>query len=107
MSDEIAVYCRNGHYIGIMPDDYYRGISHGRMRQMMEQQYAREVEQQNFCQRCGAESMIACLHCETVILREDKRPDYCGKCGKAFPWRDREIAEDRKDDDDVFGPLER
>ena len=106
MPDEIAVYCRNGHYMGTMPDDHYRGLFPGRLRQTMEEQFIEEVERLNFCKRCGAESVVACLHCETVILSEMPRPDFCDKCGRPFPWAEESLSDTQKDNDE-FGPLER
>jgi len=106
MSDEIAVYCLDGHYIGTMPNDHYRGLSPGRLQQMMEREYIREVESQNHCETCGKPLIIACLSCDTVILKRTKRPDYCRTCGKPFPWT--EAAQlDNPTDEDVIEPLER
>lgn len=106
MSDEIAVYCLDGHYIGTMPDDHYRGFSPGRLQQMLEKEYIREVEGLNHCERCGQPSIIACPSCNAYILDRMKRPDYCRVCGKPFPWT-RTAQSDTPTDGDVFGPLER
>ena len=103
MSGEIAVYCLNGHYMGTMPENCYGGLFPGRLRHLMEEQYIRQVERQNFCERCGAESMIACSQCEAVIILTKKRPDYCGKCGVAFPWVSNAAQEEDNSDD--FEPL--
>jgi hypothetical protein len=96
MSDDIAVYCRNGHFIGFMPEASYRGYGPGRLRQIAEEQYFQEVERQNFCTECGESSLIACPSCETVILYERQgrrqRPAYCGVCGKPFPWTEQSLA---------------
>lgn len=106
MLDEIAVYCCNGHYIGTMPDDHYRGMMPGRLQQLMEKQFIEDLERLNFCKKCGAESVFACSNCSTVILREMRRPDFCNHCGKAFPWTEREPVQSKTDQDE-FGPLER
>ena len=92
MSDDIAVYCRNGHLIGRMPEASHRGYFPGRLRQMAEDQYMQDNERQNFCTECGEPSIIACPSCETVILHERRRPAYCGVCGKPFPWTELSLT---------------
>lgn len=91
MPDDIAVYCRNGHFVGLMPEASYRRYQ-GRLRQMAEDQYAQDNERQNFCAECGEPSIIACPSCEAVILHEHRRPAYCGVCGKPFPWTELSLT---------------
>ena len=59
---------------------------------MAEDQHVQDNERQNFCTRCGEPSIIACPSCETVILREHRRPAYCGVCGKPFPWTEQSLT---------------
>src|ERR1039458_5187810 len=92
MSDDIAVYCRNGHFVGLMPEASHRGYFPGRLRQMAENQYVQDNERQNFCAECGESSIIACPSCEAVILHEHRRPAYCGVCGKPFPWTELSLT---------------
>ena len=91
MPDDIAVYCRNGHFVGLMPEASYRRYQ-GRLRQMAEDQYAQDNERQNFCAECGEPSIIACPSCEAVILHEHRRPAYCGVCGKPFSWTELSLT---------------
>jgi len=104
MSDAIAVYCRSGHYMGTFPEDTYRGLYPGRLKEMMQDQYLQEVERQNYCTKCGEPSLIACPSCDTVILDGNERPSYCGNCRKPFPWTERELST-TEDGGDEFEPL--
>ena len=105
MSDDIAVYCRNGHYMGAFPEDTYRSLHPGRLQQMMQERYREKVERQNHCTKCGEPSLIACLSCDAVISREMKRPSYCGVCGKPFPWTEKDLSTTDTSIDE-FGPLQ-
>jgi hypothetical protein len=58
MSDDIAVYCRSGHFVGLMPEASHRSYFPGRLRQMAEDQYVQDNERQNFCAEYGEPSPI-------------------------------------------------
>jgi hypothetical protein len=53
------------------------------------------------CTKCGAEVLTACPRCDFRIRgdyfvegffggEEAPRPNFCDKCGEAFPWVDRQ-----------------
>ncbi len=65
-----------------------------------------EGERQEFCQKCGAPTIIACPICNKEIqgdkLGEDWDgywdsvesaivPSYCSNCGKPYPWTENKI----------------
>lgn len=72
----------------------------------------RESERQQFCQKCGALTIIACRTCgkeiqgdeieNDVLMDEWSRgwhsidssvvPSYCRNCGKPYPWTESKIA---------------
>ncbi len=59
---------------------------------------------EKFCSKCGAETIIRCLNCNTAIRgyydvegvislgRNYHPPAFCYNCGKEFPWTERKIA---------------
>lgn len=66
-----------------------------------------EGERQEFCQKCGAPTIIACPICNKEIqgdkLGEDWHggwnsiagsvvPSYCHNCGKPYPWTENKIV---------------
>ena len=81
MSDsyyDIAQICINGHVINSMSNDYPQS-------------------NQNFCDKCGGESITKCPECSTNIRGyyhvpgaiggfEYKAPSYCYNCGGSLPW---------------------
>lgn len=71
-----AQICKNGHVITSYADHYT---------------YAKE----NYCSKCGSETITKCLNCSSNIrgrekeygyLGEYKAPSYCYNCGKPYPW---------------------
>lgn len=71
--------CRNGHQI----TDSYHGAPEFR---------------QNFCEKCGAETIIECQECgaeiqgkynvEGVVSVGSSKevPSFCHNCGEPYPW---------------------
>ena len=68
--------------------------------------YIRAEQRQEFCQKCGARTIIACPTCKTEIqgdrigeswTREFNRlgsahvPSYCANCGEPYPWTKNRI----------------
>jgi hypothetical protein len=51
---------------------------------------------QRYCERCGAEAIVACPHCKGRIIGNPRHvyedesmasaPSYCTSCGKPMPW---------------------
>ena len=104
-----AIYCRDGHYIGVVPERIHGGFFPGRLRDMMEERFVEELMNLSHCKRCGKEVITECLHCQAPIEEDDfggSRPAYCSACGRPFPWTEN----DQKNDDgepDFFGPIEK
>ena len=73
----------------------------------------------NFCDKCGAKTISACLKCQTEIRghyyqpgvadlsRPGPPPSFCHNCGNPHPWTERrltaarEVAEDADQLDDA------
>ena len=65
----------------------------------------RPQDQQRFCRKCGANTIIACPNCDEKIQgdRFERRgsrlelvespdvPSYCPNCGQPFPWTKKKI----------------
>ncbi len=91
-----AIYCRNGHFNGYMPDPNpcYDGekVLHGWQVPQVEKELARLA----FCPTCGLENVFECLHCEAAIESAEEhapeRPSYCSSCGKPFPWTETALT---------------
>lgn len=74
---DVALICQNGHVINSSAKTSPAG-------------------NQDFCDRCGSKTVIACQQCSTdirgfhhisgVIHSSYDRPAFCFKCGAAFPW---------------------
>ena len=68
----------------------------------------------DFCDKCGERTIISCPRCEASIrgeyyaedrlsINQTSVPEYCHKCGAAYPWTDRkakikEIIQKEKSD---------
>ena len=71
----VAQICENGHCINAFYDDH-------------------SSENQAFCERCGARTIIECPSCHTKIRGykdiglpyQYVVPAYCYQCGAPFPW---------------------
>jgi hypothetical protein len=91
-----AIYCRNGHFNGYMPDPNpsYDGekVLHGWQVPLVEKELARRT----FCSTCGLANVFECQHCEAAIESNEEyapeRPAYCGSCGKPFPWTETALT---------------
>lgn len=74
---DIAQICLNGHVVNDTTRDA-------------------PTRNQPFCERCGAETIMACQKCSAeirgfehiggVVHSEYDRPAYCLQCGAPFPW---------------------
>jgi hypothetical protein len=65
-----------------------------------------ESERQEFCQKCGAPTIIACPICNDKIqgdrlgenltgwdsIERSVVPSYCSNCGKPYPWTENKIV---------------
>ncbi len=85
---DTAQICLNGHVVNDMCNTF-------------------PEENQSFCEKCGAETITKCLKCSSFIKgdyvpdhndavlvipgAEYKRPLFCIKCGKAYPWTEEKI----------------
>ncbi len=80
---DIAQICLNGHVITEMAGGH--------------PEYRKQ-----FCTECGEQTIMACQNCNTNIkgyhhvpgvigIFDYHKPKYCEKCGKAFPWTDRQL----------------
>lgn len=87
-----ATYCLNGHYVGNTEatNPRYRAAAH-RLSQ-----FAPIDAQQPaaFCKQCGKKTISECQSCQARIetLHMGVRPDYCGNCGKPYPWTELALA---------------
>lgn len=102
-----AIYCRNGHFNGFVPElnpsSRYVGVYHD-----WEEKKAREkLARLAFCPQCGVDNINGCLHCETTIEDDEEyrseRPSYCCACGKPFPWTETALATAREYTDEIEG----
>ena len=57
---------------------------------------------QKFCEKCGAQTITKCQHCNSPIRGADllsefgwlgyRAPNFCIHCGQSFPWTEAKIA---------------
>ena len=47
-----------------------------------------------YCPRCGAKVLSQCPSCGGAIISASTIPDYCTKCGGAYPWNKKDCEED-------------
>lgn len=100
-----AIYCRNGHFNGFVPElniSYrYVGVFHD----WQERQARDKLTRLAFCPQCGADNINGCLHCETTIEDDEEyrseRPSYCCACGKPFPWTETALTTLREYTDEL------
>jgi hypothetical protein len=99
---DVAQICKNGHVVA---------STAGSSPQF----------RQDFCARCGAETLMACPGCSTPIrghyevpgvidfTMRYRRPAYCFKCGKPFPWTEAALqaARELADLDETLKPDEK
>ena len=92
---DIQQVCENGHQItGCYKGDKLADILNGKKKPM------------EFCQKCGAATMVACSSCDNEIqgdklkdnygtwdtIKRATVPSYCRNCGKPYPWTDNKIV---------------
>ncbi|MGH9595508.1 MAG: DUF2321 domain-containing protein [Edaphobacter sp.] len=86
-----ALYCANGHYIGIvLPNRFQIGPNDRQILMRGEDSFPQKF--QPFCTECGDKNISACHNCRTNIVPDGIRPSYCGGCGKPFPWTERALV---------------
>jgi hypothetical protein len=91
----IQQVCENGHQItGCYKVD------------MLTSMLNTKKEPKEFCESCGAATLIACPSCDTKIqgdklkdnygkrdtLKHSVVPSYCLNCGKPYPWTENKIV---------------
>lgn len=100
-SYDVAQICENGHVINSM--------AHGSPSRY-----------QDYCDKCGAPTIIECPSCQTAIrgfysipgvflASKYVAPAFCYHCGKPFPWTSARLraAEDLADELDSLTPDDR
>ncbi len=89
------MYCRNGHYIGLV-NPVLRARSSGQLRRMIERASQDESQERlpAFCATCGSSNISNCQHCQAPIeIRHVRsRPGFCGHCGNPFPWTEKVLS---------------
>ena len=100
-----AIYCRNGHFIGFVPETNPRYRHVGVFHEWQERQAQEKMARLAFCSQCGADNINGCLYCETTIEDDEEyrsaRPSYCCTCGKPFPWIETALKTAEKYTDDL------
>jgi hypothetical protein len=100
-----AIYCRNGHYVGLLNPGHGERVSTARIRAMAAHPENFERKLPAFCQQCGAKNIVACEDCQTPI--DHRYPSdihkYCVGCGKPFPWTVTALASAREYTDELEG----
>ncbi|MCK4565699.1 MAG: DUF2321 domain-containing protein [Candidatus Thorarchaeota archaeon] len=87
---DVMQVCVKGHQITARYDDY-------------------PEHRQDFCEKCGSPTIIACSKCKEAIrghynvpgvasLIGDPVPDFCHKCGEVYPWTKTDHEKKREDD---------
>lgn len=100
MSDALPIYCFNGHLVGVW--NAPMRISPGRLQEMLMESAYEEADRLNFCTICGAQTLGDCLNCHLPFDPEERRrPSYCGRCGKPFPWTEGALSAAREYTDDL------
>lgn len=72
-------------------------------------------DKMNFCDKCGASTIVACQKCNTPIrgmyrgnygIGLDSAPSFCHACGKPYPWTEAKIkaAQDLSDELEKLSP---
>jgi len=84
---DVAQVCLNGHAVNARSTVY-------------------PESNQDFCSRCGKETITSCLSCRTPIrgklldsglmLSAYHPPAYCIKCGNAYPWTEATLSAARE-----------
>ena len=98
-----AIYCLNGHYVGLVHPGHGGRVSMGRLRAMMENPQIDERTVQAFCTKCGARNIAACERCQTPINHRYAGDihNYCAGCGKPFPWTETALMAARDYTDEL------
>ena len=98
-----AIYCLNGHYVGLVNPGAGGRVSMGRLRVMMENPEREDRKTQAFCTKCGARNITACEGCQTPINHRFPSDvhSYCAGCGKPFPWTETALTTAREYTDEL------
>jgi hypothetical protein len=67
-----AVYCRNGHFIGYIPERDGRWDMSPVMHDYQERQIRDKLDRLAFCPNCGAPGVKGCLGCKRTIERDPR-----------------------------------
>ena len=98
-----AIYCSNGHYVGLVSSGHGGRVSMARLRVLMENPQREERPIQAFCTQCGARNITACEKCQTPINHRyaGEVHNYCAGCGKPFPWTETALTAAREYTDEL------
>jgi hypothetical protein len=100
-----AIYCRNGHFNGLVPERDLSLIHAGAYHDWQEKQIREKLARLAFCPQCGAENLRGCLHCGTKTIcpaeYASERPSYCCACGTPFSWTEIALATAREYTDEL------
>lgn len=93
-----AIYCINGHYIGLATAT---AMSQARMRAAMARYEFDDRTIEAFCTTCGAENINACKYCKAPIELKRSKPAFCSGCGKPHPWTETAIKAAKEYADEI------
>jgi hypothetical protein len=100
-----AIYCRNGHFNGYMPDPNPSYDGEKALHDWQVPQVEKELARLAFCPTCGLENVFECQHCEAAIESDEEqapeRPAFCSSCGKPFPWTETALTAAREYADEL------
>jgi hypothetical protein len=90
----VPTFCLKGHFIGWEEDP-----PQSDWQDIQARHYEREFVRNGtilpaFCVRCGSRNINRCEHCKSLLWddTDNRRPLYCGNCGKSLPWTECGLA---------------
>jgi hypothetical protein len=90
-----ALYCRNGHFLDLLPTPDRRFDAEGAYDTWQLQEMESKLQRLQFCSECGEAAVAGCEHCKNSITVDDVihgRPSYCSFCGNRFPWTEASLV---------------
>jgi hypothetical protein len=92
-----AIYCENGHYVEPAEDVSERRSPWFDGLEIREMEWGTGPAQDGathtqFCPECGLPTASRCAQCQFPIMCDPRRPSYCRRCGKPFPWTESSLA---------------